>query len=75
MNKIIEASGMTADYVASIPKYLTEAEALEAVKQNGYTLQYVKEQSEEICLEAVKANGDALKYVDIEKFNKKSEEK
>ena len=39
------------------------AEALEAVKQNGDALKYVKEQTAEICLEAVKKYGDALKYV------------
>jgi hypothetical protein len=41
---------------------------LEAVKANGYALQYVKEQSETVCLEAVKQDGDALKYVDIRVF-------
>ena len=40
-----------------------EKECLEAVKQNGYNLQYVKEQTEDICLEAVKQNGYALQYV------------
>ena len=40
-----------------------EKHCLEAVKQNGYTLQYVKEQTEEICLEAVKQNGYVLQYV------------
>jgi len=34
-----------------------------AVKENGYFLVYVKEQTQEICLEAVKENGYALKYV------------
>ena len=38
-------------------------EALEAVKQNGYNLRYVKEQTEAICLEAVKKNGYSLQYV------------
>ena len=38
-------------------------EALKAVKQHGYALRYVKEQTEEICLEAVKENGYALGYV------------
>ena len=33
-----------------------------AVKQNGYALQYVKDQTTEICLEAVKQSGDALQY-------------
>ena len=38
-------------------------ECLEAVKQNGLTLRYVKEQTPEICFEAVKTNGYALRYV------------
>ena len=37
---------------------------LEAVKQNCYALQYVKDQTPEICLGAVKQNGQALQYVD-----------
>ena len=36
---------------------------LEAVKQDGYSLRYVKEQTEAICLEAVKQHGDSLGYV------------
>jgi hypothetical protein len=35
----------------------------EIVKQNGYVIQHVKEQTEEICLEAVKQYGDSLKHV------------
>ena len=56
----------------SIVEY-SEIKALEAVKQNGYALQYVKEQSEAVCLEAVKQTGDALRYVDkrIFKITKK----
>jgi hypothetical protein len=41
---------------------------LEAVKQNGYALSYVKEQTEAVCLEAVKQNGYALSYVDVKIF-------
>ena len=43
----------------------TAKEALEAVKQDGYALQYVPESimTEAIALEAVKQNGYALKYV------------
>src|SRR5574344_1958171 len=48
--------GMKKDW--NNPKY-----CLEAVKQNGYALEYVKEQTPEICLEAVKQNGYALQYV------------
>ena len=40
------------------PKY-----CLEAVKQYGLALEYVKEQTSDICLEAVKQHGLALKYV------------
>jgi hypothetical protein len=36
---------------------------LEAVKQNGFVLQYIEEQTDEICLEAVKQNGMALQFV------------
>ena len=44
-------------------KYFTEKESLEAVKNDGYALRYVKEQTENICLEAVKQNWYALQYV------------
>ena len=37
--------------------------ALEAVKQDGHALQYVKDQTEAVALEAVKRNGHALRYV------------
>ena len=37
---------------------------LEAVKQDGYALFYVKKQTPEICLVAVKQNGHALDYVE-----------
>jgi hypothetical protein len=47
----------------SIKKNLSGKEALEAVKQNGYTLRYVAKQTDEICLEAVKQDGCALCYV------------
>ena len=36
---------------------------LEAVRTNGWELQYVREQTLEICLEAVRNNGYALKFV------------
>lgn len=44
----------------------TYKEQLEAVKQNGYALQYVSEQTRELCLEAVKQDGIALQYVNPE---------
>ena len=36
---------------------------LEACKQNGHSIQFVKEQTPEICLAAVKQNGSVLNYV------------
>ena len=44
-------------------RYFTEKDSLQAVKQNGYALLYVKDQTPDICREAVKEDGDALKYV------------
>ena len=38
-------------------------ECLAAVKEDGYALRYVEEQTPEICLEAVKEDGYALQYV------------
>jgi ABC-type Fe3+ transport system substrate-binding protein len=49
--------------------YNDAKKALEAVKQNGYALQYVKDQTEAICLEAVKQYGDALQYVNKKVFD------
>ena len=43
--------------------WTNEKDCLEAVKQDGYALRHVKEQTPEICLEAVKENGFAIKYV------------
>ncbi|MDR2633596.1 MAG: DUF4116 domain-containing protein [Treponema sp.] len=37
---------------------------LEAVKQNGKALQYIKDTSEEFYLEAVKQNGFALQFIE-----------
>ena len=41
----------------------TDAVCIEAVKQDGNALRYVKEQTEAVCIEAVKRNGNALRYV------------
>jgi hypothetical protein len=58
---------ITLDEIKRIGKgeiiVLSGSEALLAVKQKGYALQYVKEQTPEICMEAVKENGYALQYV------------
>jgi len=46
----------------------SKEESLEAVKRNGYALQYVKDQTEAVCLEAVKQDGYALQYVNVNVF-------
>ena len=46
-----------------IYKWYDTKYCLEAVKQYGRALRFVKEQTNEICLEAVKQDGDALQYV------------
>ena len=51
-------------------KNLTGVQAMEAVEQNGYALQYVQTQTEAICMEAVKQNGCALQYVQKDIFTK-----
>lgn len=56
-------------------KYFTENESLKAVEQNGYALQYVKNQTEAICLKAVEQDGDALQYVQETLFKKEAKEK
>ena len=45
---------------------INEEICLEAVKQNGLSLQFAKEYllNEEICLEAIKQNGMSLQYVE-----------
>ena len=54
---------LTSIQLEKLKKWENETYCLEAVKQDGYALQYVKEQSEAVCMEAVKQNGDALRYV------------
>jgi hypothetical protein len=44
--------------------------ALKAVENDGYALQYVKEQTGAICLKAVENKGYALKYVDKNIFKR-----
>ena len=47
-----------------------EEYCLEAVKENGWVLEYVKNQTEEICLEAVKQELKIIKLVNKKKFPK-----
>jgi hypothetical protein len=59
-----EFQSYSAQYDALTVKCnMSGPDALAAVKQNGDSLQYVREQTEDICLAAVKQNGDSLRYV------------
>ena len=44
-------------------KYMTETVQLEAVKEYGYAIKYIKNPSEAVQLEAVKQNGCAIRYI------------
>ena len=54
---------MESKYEAEFKQWSNKEYCLEAVKQDGYALRYVREQSETVCLEAVKQNGYALQFV------------
>lgn len=56
------------DWLKIRVEFKTEKEALEAVKNNGDALRYVKDQTEAVCMEAVKNNGNALQYVNSSFF-------
>ena len=42
---------------------MKKEELLKMVKENGYALKHIEEQTEEICLEAIKQNIDAIRYL------------
>ncbi len=52
----------TEQFIKLRPEVQTPEICLEVVNQDGYALQFVKEQTTEICLEAVRQNGYALRY-------------
>ena len=60
--EMVQNDGKALQYVPS--EYQTEELCMTAVKQNGWTLEYVKKQTPEICLEAIKENPFALEYVE-----------
>ena len=47
----------------NIKKYKDEAEELEAVKQDGWTIQYIQNPSEKVQLKAVKQDGLVIHYI------------
>ena len=49
--------------INDLPLWLDTSLTKKWVQKNGYSLQYVKEQTEEMCLLAVQCNGSALQYV------------
>lgn len=58
--------GLMTSFNTIISKREKPANDLEAVKQNGRALEYVREQTPELCMEAVKQNGRALRFVQTE---------
>ena len=61
--KIEQKKKGKSDEVLFFEKWSDKKQCMEAVKQDGYSLKYVKEQTEAICMEAVKQNADSLQYV------------
>ena len=66
--KIIEKNKGKSDEELFFEKWSDEKYCLEQVEQNGYSLQYVKEQTEEICMKAVEQDGYSLRYVKDKKI-------
>ena len=62
MEKLSEIE-ISENKLKELKQWNDEKYCLEAVKQDGDSLQYVKEQTEAMCLEAVKQDSDSLKYV------------
>jgi hypothetical protein len=50
-------------YMSNLTREEQHAKDLARVKQNGYALEFVNTQTEEICLAAVKQNGHTLRHV------------
>lgn len=55
-------------FILSNMKHIWRNEILckDAVKQNGYALRWVRNQTEDICLAAVKQDGFALQFIDAQ---------
>ena len=60
--EMVKNNGFSLGLIPS--KYKTKEICLEAVKQNGWELEFAEKQDREICLEAVRENGWALKFVE-----------
>ena len=69
--KLVEIVDEVDERIEFFKKWSDTKYCLTAVKQDGMSLRYVKEQTENICLEAVKQDGYSLRYVkDVKIFNK-----
>lgn len=55
-----------AHVVKYLLKNLTDKLRIEALRENGYVLQYFEEQDVTMCSEAVKSEGNALEFVKIQ---------
>jgi hypothetical protein len=51
------------DNFAKLAEIEQENHQLEAVKQDGYAIQYIKNPSEQVQLEAIKQNGYAIQFI------------
>jgi len=53
-------------HIDDLDQWDNESSSIEAIKQNGLLLKFVKKQTYDICLEAVSQNGLALEYVETQ---------
>ena len=58
------------EFKENLLKWYSKKYCLEAVKQDPWALQYVKNQTEEMCLEALNQDIDIIEHVDVKKFPK-----
>lgn len=75
MEKIINMLKRDGLYIQTISSEdQTQEIKLNAVKQNGYALKFIKEQNFEVCLEAVKTNALSFQFVKKECLDKEEYE-
>ena len=60
--KMVKENSLNLKFVPS--QYQDREICLTAVRQNGWALEYIKNQTREICLEAVRRTGYALQFVE-----------
>jgi hypothetical protein len=61
--KLISKAPYAQKLISKNIKYPTKEKQLEAVKRNGYSIQYIHNPDKEVQLEAVKKNGYSIRFI------------